>query len=101
MDLAFILEGIEGLKLGYKGSKGDLKPEQKQQVLDWLKTQNYWNLNQLECYILQEFNLAFATRASSYNLFHEAGISWKKSQKQNPSKDPKLVAQKKKRLKSG
>lgn len=98
---AFILKGVEGIKLSYKGSKSYLKPEQKQQVLDWLKRKNYWNINELECYIAQEFNVVFEGRTSYYNLFHEAGVSWKKSQKENPSKDLKLVAQKKRKLPSG
>ncbi|MEL7039856.1 MAG: winged helix-turn-helix domain-containing protein [Cyanobacteria bacterium J06592_8] len=98
---AFIMKGIAGLKLGYQGSKSYLKLEQKQQVLDWLKRKNYWNLNELECYIAQEFNVVFEGRTSYYNLFHEAGLSWKKSQKENPSKDLKLVAQKKRKLKNG
>lgn len=101
MDLAFIVEGIEGLKLGYQGSKSYLKPEQKQQVLDWLKRKNYWNLNELECYVARKFDVVFEGRTSYYNLFHQAGVSWKKSQKENPKKDPRLVAQKKRRLKSG
>ncbi len=33
-----------------------------------------------------------------YNLFKEARISWKKSQKKNPKKDPEIVAKKKKEI---
>jgi len=91
----FIFKGVEGLKLGYQGSIGYLGPEEKQQVLTWLKEKNSWNLNELECYLAREFDVIFATRSSYYDLFHEAGISWKKSQKKNPGKDPEAVAEKK------
>jgi len=90
-----IFKGVEGLKLAYQGSKGYLSPEQKQQLLTWLKEKNYWNLNELQCYLASEFNVVFAARSSYYDLFHEAGISWKKSQKKNPGKDPEAVAEKK------
>jgi putative transposase len=94
----YILNGIEGLKLNHQGSKGYLKETEKQQVLLWLETKNQWNLNELEYYIAREFEVTFAARSSYYELFHHAGISWKKSQKQNPAKDPIAVAEKKKRL---
>jgi putative transposase len=94
----YILKGIEALKLKHKGSRGYLTPEEKQQVLLWLENKKEWNLNELEYYIASEFDVTFAARSSYYDLFHAAGISWKKSQKRNPSKKPELVAEKKKRL---
>ena len=66
----------------------------------WLKEKNSWNLNELEYYIASEFSVAFSAKSSYYDLFREAGISWKKSQKKNPSKDPEAVAKKKKKLTS-
>ena len=71
----FALAGVEGIKLNYQGSKGYLNGEQKQQVLNWLKTQSYWDLQELECYIIENYNVAFAAKSSYYDLFSEAGIS--------------------------
>jgi putative transposase len=90
----FIFKGVEGLKLGYQGSIGYLSSEEKKQVLAWLREKNSWNLNELECYLASEFEVTFAKRSSYYDLFHEAGISWKKSQKNNPNKNPQAVAEK-------
>lgn len=96
---SFILKGVEGIKLGYQGSLGYLTKMQKQQVIDWLTGKNYWNLNELECYIAEKFDVTFAAKSSYYDLFSEAGISWKKSQKKNPRKNQVLIAQKKKEIK--
>lgn len=96
---AFIINGIEGIKLGYQGSKGYLSSQEKAIVMSWLKEKNSWNLNELEYYIAEQFKVTFSAKSSYYDLFHEAGISWKKSQKKNPRKDPEAVALKKKRLK--
>jgi putative transposase len=93
----FIHKGVEGIKLGYFGSVGYLTQVQKSEVIDWLKTQNYWNLNELECYIAEQFDVTFAAKSSYYDLFSEAGISWKKSQKKNPYKNQELVDEKKKK----
>ena len=35
--------------------------------------------------------MVFESNQSYYNLFKEAGISWKKTQKKNPAKNDKLV----------
>ncbi len=46
---------------------------------------------------LAEFNhyeVVFQSQQSYYNLFKAAGISWKKSQRSNPRKDPELVEKK-------
>jgi putative transposase len=86
--------GVSGLKLGYTGSVGYLEPEQRQSVLLWLRSKNYWNLGELQGYIEQEYGVVFDSKQSYYTLFEQAGISWKKTQKYNPKTDPKLVEKK-------
>ena len=94
----FIINGVAGLKLNYQGSRGYLSEEEKQQVISWLENKNDWNLNELEYYIAKEWDITFAAKSSYYDLFHAAGISWKKSQKKRPGKDLEAIAEKKKRL---
>ena len=92
---AFVLDGVKGLKLGHKGSKGYLTPKEKPVFLLVLKNNNTWNLNQLECYMASKLNETFVAKSSYYDLFHEAGVSRKKSQKKNPGKDEEAVEIKK------
>ena len=40
----FIIEGIEVLKLAYKGAKPLLKPQEKEDVIEWLRSKYYWLL---------------------------------------------------------
>ena len=86
--------GISGLKLGYSGSIGYLEPEQRQAVITWLKSKNYWNLAELQAHIEQEYKVVFDSKQSYYTLFEQAGIRWKKTQKRNPKADPELVEKK-------
>lgn len=86
--------GVLGLQLGYPGSVGYLEPEQRQEVIAWLKRKNYWNLTELQQHIEQEYEVVFDSKQSYYTLFEQAGISWKKTQKRNPKADPKLVEKK-------
>lgn len=89
--MRFALEGIEAIRLGYKGAKPLLRDQQRQAVIEWLKSKDYWLLQELEDYIETQYDVRFKSRKSYYELFAEAGISWKKSQKNNPKKDDKQV----------
>ncbi len=90
----FVISGIQGLKLKHQGSRGYLSQLEKKQVLKWLENKNEWNLNELEYHIAVDFGVTFAAKSSYYDLFHAAGISWKKSQKRNPRKDESAVKKK-------
>ncbi len=87
----FVLEGVKGLKLADKGSNSYLDHVQRQAVLEWLQQKNYWNLEELQQYLEDTYKMKFKSRQSYYELFATAGISWKKTQKSNPKKDPELV----------
>jgi putative transposase len=95
---AFFQTGVDGLKLAYKGSQGFLNTSQHQEVIEWLQTKNEWTLNELEYQVASEYGVTFESQQSYYDLFHEARISWKKTQADNPKYAPELVALKKKRF---
>jgi putative transposase len=84
-------QGLEGLRLRYKGSVGYLDAEQRQAVLAWLEQKSYWDLQELQAHLDEHYGVAFQSNQSYYELFHAAGISWKKTQKRNPKKDPELL----------
>ncbi len=91
---AFVEDGIAGLKLKHKGSKGYLTPVERETVIDWLKQKKYWHLSELKEYIEDSFTVNFESNQSYYELFKQADISWKKTQKKNPKLDPDLVEKK-------
>ncbi len=43
----YLFQGIEGLRLSYKGSHGQLKPEERTQIIQGLKHQARWDLSEL------------------------------------------------------
>jgi len=51
--------------------------------------------------VQQDYDVVFDSKQSYYSLFEEAGISWKKTQKRNPKKDPELVKKKRQKLQTG
>lgn len=94
-----LVEGIECLKLNYKGSKGYLTSEQKKEIIDWLQAQETIKLSGFQKYLREEYNIIFESNQSYYSLLKEAEISWKKTQKFNPKKDDELIESKKKEIK--
>ena len=94
----FEAQGINGIKLAYKGAKSYLTPEQRGEVITWLETKKYWNLDELVIFLDEHYGVIYQSRQSYYDLLSDAGISWKKSQKVNPNYDPELVKKKRKEI---
>ncbi len=92
--LVFEAEGATGLQLSYQGSKGYLKAGQRQAVINLLQQKNYWNLSQLQQHICDTYDIKFKSRQSYYELFAQADISWKKTQKCKEKTDLQLVQKK-------
>ena len=59
-----------------------------------MQQQEYWDIAELECYLIDQFDLAFKSQTSYYSLLKEAKISWQKAQPKNPLQDPELVKKK-------
>ena len=84
-------EGILSLKLAHCGSAGYLNREQRSKVIQWIQEKEAWHLSELEIYLEDEYEVVFKSKQSYYNLFSEAGLSWKKTQKRNPKTDLEIV----------
>lgn len=93
-----IVEGVDSLKLQYKGRKGYLSPEDKQKVIEELRARDWLRLSDLQILLEREYGVVFQSEQSYYNLLEEARISWKKSQKKNPAKNEQLVQEKKEEI---
>ena len=94
----FEAEGIEGIKLGYQGGKSYLTSVQQQEIINWLQTRDYWNLDELVTYLDENYGVIYQSKQSYYDLLSLAGISWKKSQKTNPKHNPELVKKKREEI---
>ncbi len=92
-----LFHGVESLRLQYKGTQGYLKAEEKEQIIEWVRAQNHLRLSDLQKYLKKQYDVVFESNQSYYNLLKEAGITWKKTQKNNPAKNDELVKAKKKK----
>ncbi len=89
------VSGLAGFRPNHKGRKSYLSAEQKASVMSWLQQKDIWTLGELECHLAEVYDVTYESKQSYYDLFSEAGISWKKTSKVNPKADPEVVAAKK------
>lgn len=90
--------GTDVFVLKYHGYQGYLTPEQRQSITEWIKAQKIQNMDDLVAFIRTTYHIEFKSRQSYYDMFAEAGITWKRAQSQHPDKDFERIATKKKRL---
>lgn len=64
----FEAQGLNGIKLGYKGAQSYLTSEQRQQTINWLSTRDYWNLEELVRYLDQKYGVIYQSKQSYYEL---------------------------------
>ena len=88
-------EGVSSFAPRHKGRQSYLTQVQKDAVIEWLNTKDIWTLNELEYHLASDYGVSYESKQSYYDLFELAGLSWKKTSKVNPKKDPALVAKKK------
>ena len=96
----FAAQGVAGLRLGYKGSPGYLSPTQRSAIIAWLRDQQVWDVAALDAHVREYYGVEYKSRQSYYALLKVAGISWKKTQRANPQKDPAQVAAKRAEIES-
>ena len=96
---AYEENGVDVLRVKYKGRKSYLSAKQREEVLIWLQTKDYWEFGELEYKLAFEYDVVYESKQSYYDLFDAAGISWKKTTSLNPKANPDAVAAKKNRLK--
>jgi len=93
--IAYHKKGAEALRLGYKGSQGYLEASERKEIITWIQERNYWDIEELREHVELTYQVNYKDEESYYDLLKAAGLSWKKSQKRNPKKDPEQVSLKK------
>ena len=83
----YLSEGVECLRLGYKGSQPYLSANQRVQINAWLATQAQPSVALLASYIQTQFGVVFQSSQSYYDILSPARYSWKKTQARLPGAD--------------
>jgi len=84
-------EGTAGLRLGYGGSVGYLRDEQRQAVLAWIGEQVTISIEELVDHLETEYGVSYHSKQSYYALLSAGGMSYHKTEKVNPKRDETQV----------
>lgn len=92
-------QGAEGLRLGYQGGQSYLSPQQRALVLAWIAEQESPQVAHVRAYLEETVGVVYLSQQSYYALMHEAGLSYHKSEKVNPKRDPEQVQERREEIK--
>lgn len=85
--------GVNGLISTYQGAKprAFMSEETKAAVLAHIRSHNVFGFSDLVAYLQNTHGVIYKHCQSYYDLLHESGMSWHKSQKSNPRRDEQKV----------
>lgn len=91
--------GASSLLLSYQGSESYLHPSQREEVLSWISSQERITIEGLRDYIESSFGVLYQSKQSYYELMSAAGMSYHKSEKENPKRDEAEVLERREEIK--
>jgi putative transposase len=93
--------GVNGLVSAHQGAKprAFLSDEKKAEVLAHIQQHSVFGRGELASYLQNTHGVSYKHSQSYYDLLHEAGMSWHKSQKINPRRDEQKVQAKRSEIK--
>ena len=84
-------QGTDGLGVRYQGSESYLTEQERKAVVGWVKNQETLSVEQVRDYLEVEYGIVYQSKQSYYDLLEAGGMSYHKSQKQNPKRDEEQV----------
>lgn len=80
-------EGVEGLRVRYRGSASYLSVEQRQEIEDWLGVQETITLEEVRDEIAARYGISYQSKPSDYDLLDASGLSYHRTEKGNPKRN--------------
>jgi putative transposase len=92
-------EGMGCLRIAYRGSQGFLTEAQKTATLAWIKQHASIRLDELWGYLEENYGITYQSKQSYYDLLDAGGMSYHRTEKQNPRKNEALVQERRVEIK--
>ena len=91
--------GGAALRLGYRGSEGYLQDEQRQAILQWIEARETVSVEAVRDYIEEQYGVGYRSKQSYYELLEAGGMSYHRSEKDNPKRDEAQVLARREEIK--
>jgi transposase len=92
-------EGGVALRLGYRGSQSYLEEGQRQVILEWIALRETVSVEALRDYIEEQYGVVYRSKQSYYELLDAGGMSYHRSEKDNPKRDETQVLARREEIK--
>lgn len=91
--------GLAVLKVGHEGRAPYLSKESRAEVIAHISAQPHYSVAELSGHIEKAYGVVFRSKQSYYDLLSAGGLSWHKTQKENPKRDGVAVLAKREEIK--
>ena len=91
--------GGAALRLGYRGSESYLPEDQCQAILQWIGARETVSVEALREYIEEQYGVVYRSKQSYYELLEAGGMSYHRSEKDNPKRDEAQVLARREEIK--
>ena len=91
--------GVEGLRLRYRGSESYLSVEQRQELEDWLGSQETITVEEVRDEIEARYGIVYQSKQSYYDLLEASGLSYHRTEKGNPKRNEAQVLERREEIK--
>jgi putative transposase len=92
-------EGVEGLRVGYRGSESYLSGKQRQEVEEWIGTHETVGVEEVRDYIEEQYGVSYRSKQSYYEFLEAGGMSYHRTEPGNPKHDAGQVLDRREELK--
>lgn len=92
-------EGVEGLRVRYRGSESYPRVEQRREIEDWLGAQETLTVEEVRAEIEARFGIVYQSKHSYYDLLEASGWSYHRTEKGNPNRNETQVLERREEIK--
>ena len=92
-------EGVEGLRVKYRGSESYLSVEQRHEMEDWLGAQETITVEEVRDEIEARYGISYQSKQSYYDLMDASGLSYHRTEKGNPRRNEAQVLERRDEIK--
>jgi putative transposase len=92
-------EGVEGLRVRYRGSESDLSVEQRHDIEAWLGARETITLEEVRDEIEARYGIVYQSKQSYYDLLEASGLSYHRTEKDNPKRNEAQVLERREEMK--
>jgi putative transposase len=92
-------EGVEGLRVQYRGSESYLSVEQRQEMEDWLGAQETITVEAVRDELEARYGIVYQSKQSYYDLMEASGLSYHCTEKGNPKRQEAQVLERREEIK--